>query len=233
MYQKFTNSLTSRQSGLIEKWRKLQLRLDRKLQDGSFYQLRRHKQRQLFQRLKRYTLQLQRWGFSIKRLAIGSVLTLWLALAAPTQAQTFVEQMGMDNPFAGVDVGYLSTPTLVDLDGDGDLDAVIGEAYGTIKYYENTQLSSTAAVLSEELVVLVYPNPSQGGLVQIDYAAAQNEEVVLRVADVSGRWISQVVRQVHEGGNTLELDVSNLPKGLYIVELGVGAEVIQRKLVID
>ena len=36
-----------------------------------------------------------------------------------------------------VDVGYSSTPTFVDIDGDGDYDAFIGEKYGTVKYYEN------------------------------------------------------------------------------------------------
>jgi hypothetical protein len=41
----------------------------------------------------------------------------------------FVERTGDDNPFSGVDVGYYSTPDLVDIDGDGDFDAFIGSAY--------------------------------------------------------------------------------------------------------
>ena len=42
------------------------------------------------------------------------------------------------NPFTGIDVGFLSTPSVADLDGDGDLDTFIGEYYGTIQYIENT-----------------------------------------------------------------------------------------------
>lgn len=34
------------------------------------------------------------------------------------------------SPFGGVDVGDEATPVFVDLDGDGDLDAVLGEKYG-------------------------------------------------------------------------------------------------------
>jgi hypothetical protein len=44
---------------------------------------------------------------------------------------------GTGNPFNGTDVGSNSTPTLADIDGDGDKDAIIGENYGTIRVYRN------------------------------------------------------------------------------------------------
>ena len=43
-----------------------------------------------------------------------------------------------DNPFAGDDAGSYSNPALVDIDGDGDLDAFVGESNGNVRYYENT-----------------------------------------------------------------------------------------------
>ena len=46
-------------------------------------------------------------------------------------------QTGSNNPFDGIDVGSLSTPILADVDGDGDLDAVVGESDGNLNYYEN------------------------------------------------------------------------------------------------
>jgi len=42
------------------------------------------------------------------------------------------------NPFGLADVGNESAPTFTDVDGDGDLDAFIGERYGTMQYFENT-----------------------------------------------------------------------------------------------
>jgi hypothetical protein len=50
---------------------------------------------------------------------------------------TYVERTGLDNPFDGIDVGYNSSPELVDWDDDGDFDLFVGEKYGEIAYYEN------------------------------------------------------------------------------------------------
>jgi hypothetical protein len=51
---------------------------------------------------------------------------------------SFAAVTGSANPFDGVDVGYYSVPTLVDIDKDDDIDVFIGGNDGTLYYYENT-----------------------------------------------------------------------------------------------
>ena len=72
-------------------------------------------------------------------------------------ANEYIQQTGTANPFNGIDIGDSSTPTLADIDNDGDLDALIGEHaevsyspvfdgfggmdfvfYGILNYYQNT-----------------------------------------------------------------------------------------------
>ncbi len=50
---------------------------------------------------------------------------------------TFILQTGVNNPLNGIDSGDFASPSLIDLDEDGDLDLVTGGTDGTIKYYRN------------------------------------------------------------------------------------------------
>jgi uncharacterized protein (DUF2141 family) len=42
------------------------------------------------------------------------------------------------DPFGLADVGYRNAPSVADLDGDGDLDVLSGEHFGSFLYFENT-----------------------------------------------------------------------------------------------
>ena len=68
--------------------------------------------------------------------------------AAAPGSLAFSERTGGANPFNGATVGQYSTPAFADLDGDGDLDAVVGDVFGTLHYFENTGTAS-AAVFTE------------------------------------------------------------------------------------
>lgn len=72
----------------------------------------------------------------------------------------FENTAGVGNPvawsapsmnFFNIDVGDRSTPQLIDLDRDGDLDLVVGRYGGMIHYYENTGNTSTPVFSSSPL----------------------------------------------------------------------------------
>ncbi|PZD75027.1 Hemolysin, chromosomal [Acaryochloris thomasi RCC1774] len=54
-----------------------------------------------------------------------------------TTSPNYIEQTGTSNPFDGFNVGGESQPVLADVDGDGDLDLVVGNGPGTINFFEN------------------------------------------------------------------------------------------------
>jgi len=49
------------------------------------------------------------------------------------------------NPFGLDSTMYLSVPAAADLDGDGDYDLLVGEAYGNLAYFENTGTATSPA----------------------------------------------------------------------------------------
>jgi VCBS repeat-containing protein len=62
----------------------------------------------------------------------------------------FNEQTGSNNPFNGINVIFHSAPTLADIDGDGDFDALVGAGDGTLNYYKNTGTAATNPVYTEQ-----------------------------------------------------------------------------------
>jgi Secretion system C-terminal sorting domain/FG-GAP-like repeat len=115
-------------------------RLEKSIRSGQFARYTQQKRQQIWNRICRYARQL---GIKIKASVAAACLAAGLSFATPASAQqTFTKQTGANNPFNGVDVGYVASPSFVDIDNDGDMDAFVGTGYGPVLYYKNTGTSS-------------------------------------------------------------------------------------------
>ncbi|MBD2388784.1 FG-GAP repeat domain-containing protein [Cylindrospermum sp. FACHB-282] len=66
--------------------------------------------------------------------------TLFYRNSGTATAPTFT--LEATNPFGLTDVGSNATPTFADIDGDGDLDAFVGNKYGNTLFFENQPVST-------------------------------------------------------------------------------------------
>jgi Ca2+-binding RTX toxin-like protein len=128
-------------------------------------------------------------------------------------APSYVKQTDINNPFNGIDIGSFSTPTLADIDGDGDLDLIVGKINGTLNYYRNTG-SATAPIYVEQtgtnnpfntIDVGFYSTPT---LVNID----GDGDVDLVVGERDGNlnyYRNNILNNVNRAATDITLDGSN------------------------
>lgn len=95
------------------------------------------------------------------------------------QAAVFTERTGSANPFDGIDVGSFASPTLADVDGDRDLDVVVGGDGGTLAYFENI---ATLAIVVNVTPDNDAPRITSGSGATASVTIAENGTAVTTVA---------------------------------------------------
>jgi len=110
---------------------------------------------------------------------------------------------------------YINSPTLVDIDADGDLDIVtsayidITEDYFTqFLFYENVDGEVSGIEVENTLGLTLFPNPAKDVLtIQADEQIQQIE-----IVDLTGK-VHKVIQQVENN-----ISLTNLPPGMYLMK---------------
>ncbi|MFQ5629912.1 MAG: T9SS type A sorting domain-containing protein [bacterium] len=137
-----------------------------------------------------------------------------------------------------------STPALVDIDNDGDLDLFAGGIGGGLIFYENKEIVTSTETNPElptipQNIVLRqnYPNPFNAGTV-IEFILSKRENVEITIYNIYGQEVRRLISQYYEAGthrtfwNGSDERGNAAPSGFYIYRMRAGQFVQLRKLVL-
>lgn len=105
------------------------------------------------------------------------------------------------------------------------------------RYRKDLSTSSTSSQPVSELHsptgnLLLYPNPAKE-TVELEYNAANNATVTIKVIDVTGKTAMVLNRSVTRGKNSIKANTGNLNSGFYLVQFIDGNKVQTKKLIIN
>lgn len=119
-----------------------------------------------------------------------------------------------------LNLGRSSSVDLYDIDDDGFLEMIIGNKRGGLNFYNTDVKSMTTSVDSQSLgQIKVYPNPSSNVL----YIDTPGQVPQFSVFNLNGQLMLKNQGQ--------QVDVSNLPPGVYLLDVLVGEQSYKEKII--
>ncbi len=127
--------------------------------------------------------------------------------------------------FQSIDLKTQSAPCIIDIDGDGDNDLLLGNGKGGLFFYENTTMLSAE---NKQIVIPTdvalrqnFPNPFNPATT-ISFSLPTNAFVSLKIFDVLGREIETLINvDMNLGEHFLFWNAANFPSGSYFYRLFV------------
>lgn len=98
---------------------------------------------------------------------------------------------------------------------------------------DNIRTFITAVIKNEELTsesIIVSPVPTQN-IVSIDLRCSSKGEIEIQVIDITGQTIKTYTGQKQARQYTYEINVSNLPNGIYLLDITIGSFRRSRKFI--
>ena len=176
---------------------------------------------------------------------VAGLQTVTLNFEVPVEGTGYSLRCSENNLFrnnGGVDYPYAI----------GDMGSITSSFFGGTYYYyfynwkvekpsiscvtERTEVSVTLSGVDDLTQVTnleVFPNPTSE-ILNIRFSAESSESMIIRLTDILGRTIQEkALKNLNIGDNLEQLNVANLPKGVYNLQLNMGDKNAYRKVVVD
>lgn len=120
-------------------------------------------------------------------------------------------------------------PAVTDIDQDGTLDVLIGNERGGLSWYQSNLPSDFSVAnnnLPKPFALKIFPNPAGDYCtVSTDIPSIQGD---LNLYDIGGRQVFKTKWK----SNTMDIDLTPFPAGIYLIELKSGGHTLRHKLTI-
>jgi hypothetical protein len=124
--------------------------------------------------------------------------------------------------FDGILGGQNTTPALADLDADGDPDLTLGQYSGIFNYFRNDYLVtgfSEASQYESPIHIEIYPNPCTHNTT-LYVESESNRTFSVEIFNLNGGVPIVAFTSIFSKGNhNINLNISDLPKGIYFVRI--------------
>ena len=100
--------------------------------------------------------------------------------------------------------------------------------------YGNESYLNQALDFSHSSIVNIAPNPSADNINVQFYATqtdADAQSSSIKVKNITGNTVSSFNISAFEGINTQKINISHLPSGIYILELNIGNQSFNQKII--
>lgn len=110
-----------------------------------------------------------------------------------------------------------------------------GNSVGDNSYIDNIKLSDVEFVGQDEFIltdVALYPNPTKG-ILNISLNAPKSGAATAKILDTKGAVVIEKIFNIESGQQSFDLDLSNNPKGIYLLQIQHGNALFTEKIMLD